>query len=127
MTNQEAISVMESIFVCAKMRPDACYLMEDCDKCRGYSTDEQEIDALKMAIDTLKKADKYRFTPCSERLPKKYVEVLAQTVWGEMNVCILYETVSGDEQWMVTNGYCLELDNVIAWMPLPEAYKEEDE
>lgn len=74
-----------------------------------------------------------RWTPCSEGLPKEYVDVL---VWfeyyrfGEYNR--MYSTYGignydeeYDEWWINHESGWRDL-HVFAWMPLPEPYKEEE-
>lgn len=56
--------------------------------------------------------------PCSERLPKKNLEVLA-TVLGDVEIAWIGE----DGRWE-TNDYIFDdKEDITAWMPLPEPYK----
>lgn len=62
--------------------------------------------------------------PCSERLPKEKQSVLVtdgSVIW----VC---DIISTDEwyKWEDSHGYWLDLNEWIAWMKLPELYKEGD-
>lgn len=74
-----------------------------------------------------------RWIPCSERLPeeddyKSCIECMDGAVWyftenGTMGLGYYYESV---KEWSTTDD--LETDGkVVAWMPLPEPYREEGE
>jgi hypothetical protein len=76
-----------------------------------YSDDVEE--ALNMAISAL---TEQRWIPCSERLPEERQEILATTTdnaWGDV---------------VIIRTYYKEMHkSVIAWMPLPEPYREDKE
>lgn len=57
------------------------------------------------------RADATRWIPCSERLPEENEHVLASLKNGEIEGCAFWKE-------------SLFWQNVIAWMPLPEPYKE---
>jgi hypothetical protein len=59
-----------------------------------------------------------QWIPCSERLPDEGVNVLTQGVNGNM---ITNRIVDGKRGWWFWN------DEFVAWMPLPEPYREETE
>ena len=69
----------------------------------------------------LGKADRPKWIPCSERLPENGEKVLCQTITkkGQINMVIGFYDF---ERWC-----CGMNSNVIAWMPLPEAYREDGE
>lgn len=96
---------------------------------------EVELEALRMAVQALE--EKPRWIPCSERLPEMHEEldyigrheesdfVLvcdASKLHPQVHVgsCVKIEGGS----WWRTREWKV-LDKVTAWMPLPEAYKEE--
>ena len=66
-------------------------------------------------------ADRPKWIPCSERLPENGEKVLCQTITkkGQINMVIGFYDF---ERWC-----CGMNSNVIAWMPLPEAYREDGE
>ena len=84
-------------------------------------------------MDWLDKYDKRKtnvgqWIPCSERLPERNECVLVQTCWldEEFKIIAAYRDTpewTDKEVWRVENGYAGN-DEVIAWMPLPDPYKE---
>ena len=79
----------------------------------GWS--EETVDAIEMGIHALKET---QWIPCSERLPENAMDVIAQFSSGEVT-----------EMRYLGNGifqgiYEYSTKVVIAWMPLPEPYKE---
>ena len=71
-------------------------------------------------VDTLEQEQ--RWIPVSERLPEKYVEVLATTEWGAVTISERFS----ENDWFIYEGTTnAETDEIIAWMPLPEPYKVE--
>lgn len=83
----------------------------------GWS--EETVDAIGMGIHALKET---QWIPCSERLPEDNTDVI---------VCFYSGTVTEMRYW--GNGifqgiYEHTTKVIVAWMPLPEPYKEgEDE
>lgn len=85
------------------------------------------LDALKKVVDWVEDAptiDQYgTWIPCSERLPNK-----PEFGWDGYLVQDAYIVKPYDAYW---NGKCWTdiddnvLDNIVAWMPLPEPYGEE--
>ncbi len=66
--------------------------------------------------------------PCSERLPNSQTEVIVSCRDDSADTIYRY-TTSG---WITTNGEYWIIDNeinpyVVAWMPLPEPYRGEQE
>ena len=79
------------------------------------------------------KADANKWIPCSERLPDldKYV-LCTVNDQGEGNevamMCLTTSIKPDDYYWTDYAGeYSWELCEVVAWMPLPEPYKGEEE
>ncbi len=83
-----------------------------------YIKFEDAIEALLL----IQSADRpQEWIPCSERLPKENTEVLMSLEWG----IDIGECRNGDwhSEWI--NHY--DDGNVLAWMPLPEAWKGADD
>lgn len=59
--------------------------------------------------------------PCSERLPEPFVMVYVQLKNGEN-----YRAYRGSV-WYLDDSSKVDIDEVIAWTPLPEKYKGETE
>ena len=66
-----------------------------------------------------------RWIPCSERLPEMGSTVLMQNTGGWMFVAT-YAVTPKRKYWAVLE-HDYALDEAIAWMPLPEPYKGEQE
>lgn len=64
---------------------------------------------------------KTRWIPCSEKMPDINIHVLAQFVMGGMAECYY-----SHNWWHIVGGFRINGDEVIAWMPLPQSYKESD-
>lgn len=88
-------------------------------------TEEKAIECFKLAVEALEQEQQPRWIPCSERLPERDESVLAY----HRNVSFDYQYVSWiDDYSGKWAGFCGSLsDEVLAWMPLPEGYKEEKE
>jgi hypothetical protein len=82
---------------------------------------EPQIQTYKTCLEALKQTT---WIPCSERLPEKNVEVLATTEWGEVTIAEIF----GNGDWFIHEGATnAETDEIAAWMPLPQAYREVEE
>ena len=104
MTNAETIETLRANY------PDACF--------------EQLREAVDKAIKALEVQE---WIPCSERLPEEN---------GQYLITVKYVHVDGyddiyaehgewtDGKWdMFCFGHCGKVENIIAWMPLPEPYQ----
>lgn len=58
----------------------------------------------------------------SERLPEENIHVLCQFYMGGMAECY-----HAHNYWHIVGGYRIKIDEVIAWMPLPQPYMVESE
>lgn len=77
-------------------------------------------EAFKMAIKAL---ESQQWIPCSERLPRQGQEVICQCRANMIKVLKL--DAYGD--WYEDRKHCYMSGFVIAWMPLPEPARLEDE
>lgn len=98
---------------------------EDCYECdwgeNGYCTRGSDFTDACDAICTALLVEPQNWIPCSERLPDEDVEVLVTDDAGgvanlELDKVLRYEE-SGELFWLTSQ-------NVTAWMPVPEPYKE---
>lgn len=81
---------------------------------------KSDVDMAKVA-DAIKALEQEpKWIPVSERLPKKNVEVLATTVWGAVTIAEMYSA----NDWLIHEGATnAEIDDIVAWMPLPKPYE----
>lgn len=99
-------------------------------------TTSLELETLRMAVRVLKSSP--RWIPCSERLPETHEEVDYTGRYEESDLVLICDASGlhpqvhvgrcwkmGDKVWWKTREWKV-LDRVTAWMPLPEAYSEED-
>lgn len=68
-----------------------------------------------------------KWIPVSERLPEEYKTVIASTKYNVYSEARL--TKEDGWEWAYESGadYWEEIEDVIAWMPLPEPYKENED
>lgn len=83
-----------------------------------YGWSEPTVEAIDMGIHALKES---RWIPCSERTPKG--TVLCCDDRGNMLVGLLCKDEAG---YMAYGDDGQEMYNCVAWMPLPEPYREEE-
>lgn len=118
MTHEQVIEALKIKRECYDYAGLSCLSKESCRYC--------EV-AMDIAIETL---EKYRWIPCSERLP--------ECEWGAETEALMYQV--GDTIYTghfgrgglwrdeYFRGYAdikegVDAESVIAWMPLPEPYK----
>ena len=94
------------------------FLTEEDDNDEELRDTELTLETLRMAVQALE--EKPRWIPCAERLPSDENKVLCctQTKAGAKNIVLGYYAGG---KWR-----CGMNSNVVTWMPLPEAYSEED-
>ena len=108
MTNQEAIDLLDNLIG----------MIED-----NHGSDYDS--AIRMAIDALEP----QWIPCSERLPEDEQVVLVQDTEGSMWIWKYFSEnlkYRSPYQWEDENGEWQLIDEVVAWMPLPEPWKGEE-
>lgn len=135
---QNAIEVIDTLLhlMCGKERED------------GYKpTMEEMSNSMDLLKDLANKAELFEWIPVSERLPEEYDSVFAElygtdkwddTLWRTRSkrvlVTIEYEgnirSVSlsyiTDGEWALEKRDKLNKYKVVAWMPLPNPYKEKE-
>ena len=82
--------------------------------------------AIGKVLDALTIRPEPQWIPCSERLPEdeQFILVTYKTT-DRIHVCQYHEDGSRN-QWYSLNDMCRAHNNVVlAWMPLPEPYREE--
>lgn len=66
-----------------------------------------------------------QWIPVSERLPENDKRVLATTAWGDVTIAERIYPPINDTCWFIQDGNTnATIDDVVAWMQLPEPYKE---
>ena len=86
---------------------------------KSYYHAEYVVDRIRQLPSVTPKA---RWIPVSERLPEENIHVLCKFYMGGMAECY-----HAHDYWHIVGGFRIKIDDVLAWMPLPEGYKEEDE
>ena len=130
MDRKEAIERIQEVMTIIRTQ----HMCEDID---GECTTEdretyiQRFEALRMAIEALQEPQVGGWIPVTEKLPEDGCGVLV-TVNAKHNNIIFVNALEiaeyrNTEGWII-EGYLDWLDpNVIAWQPLPAAYKESEE
>lgn len=136
MTIKQAIEQINSMIEQCERYEDAVLDDDNEDMQELLHETEVELEALRMSVRALE--EKPRWIPCAERLPEMHEEVDytgrqeesdfvlvcdASELHLQVHVgrCVKIE----DRTWWRTREWKV-LDKVTAWMPLPEAYSEED-
>lgn len=77
---------------------------------RQYEADEEE---------------RIYWIPCSERLPSEGEYVLVTEKWHGYVWMWRLQYIDNEPTWEV-DGYNVDIDEAVAWMPRPEPYRKED-
>ena len=135
---QKAFETITNTLVCYMLRRDL-YPMP---------SDEEIYDAQMVFLKLVDKAESFEWIPVSERLPEVYDSVFAElygtdkwddTLWRTRSkrVLVTIEHESGirsvtesyitDGKWTLGKRATLSKYKVVAWMPLPKPYKENED
>jgi Ni,Fe-hydrogenase III component G len=90
-------------------------------KCLFAEEATERNNAISLAISALEKQLNGVWIPVSEKLPKENEEVLITLIHGKVTWAYLHQR----EWYNMFSTYPIE--RVIAWMPLPEPFKEDVE
>lgn len=96
-----------------------------CTECRYYDHEKHHCPRFCRVIENTMAeitSEQTRWIPCSERLPEENIHVLCKFYMGGMAECY-----HAHDYWHIVGGFRIKIDDVLAWMSLPEGYKEEDE
>jgi len=66
------------------------------------------------------------WTPCSEKLPEINAEVLVTLRKPELGGYFRKIGRFLGDKWLINNLYSASMENVVAWMPLPDAYNPKE-
>ena len=111
-------------------RSDAIKAIEELPNAYNGWSDAYDKAYIIGTLEEVPKADRpQEWIPCSERLPKSYVEVLVCDDFGWINLgayrpCDVSEDCSG---WSLHSHTKIGTEEVIAWMPLPKPWKGTDD
>ena len=131
--NLQGSGVMNRMTECMDKQKAADLL----DNLLGMVEDSQENDydtALKMGIEALTHTQQVqRWIPCSERLPEEdYVLISKKTTklsgskWCVTTAIRVADPRSSKINWRDIGFGAIQDNEVLAWMPLPEPYKDGD-
>lgn len=133
--NQEENARRELVFLSSAMqkpcedcisRDDSIELIAGADETNGNEPVFSGKQVIKMLKGLPSVTPKARWIPVSERLPEEETDVLVCNENGDMEITSgSYSTELNNYFMWYTSGW--RFGEVIAWMPLPEPYKESEE
>lgn len=93
---------------------------------------ECHVDVLMDRIEAIPSIEGKEWISCSEEEPNEYEDVLAYLVDGTIDILQIteYLDIWGNAKWCHATkygGYTILGSDVIAWMPLPQPYKEKND
>lgn len=134
---QKAFNTITNTLICYMIRMDLYPL----------PSDDEIYNAQMVLLKLVDKAESFEWIPVSERLPEEYDSVFAElygtdkwddTLWRTRSkrVLVTIEHESGirsvtesyitDGKWTLGKRATLSKYKVVAWMPLPNPYKEKE-
>lgn len=146
---QETLKRLEGMVLTSPFKNDVgdgVVDMNDLYKC-GTQLQNEYLNNLNVLKELVDKAESYEWIPVSERLPEEHDSIFAKlygtdkwsdALWRtrskEVLVTLEYEdgirTVKSshttDSKWSIEKKTTLSKFKVIAWMPMPEPYKENE-
>lgn len=132
MDKDKAIELLNKALGCVQTDHRNC---GECKKCENYATKEDGIEAIRVAIATLEKAETNcpeipdSWIPVTERLPEIGELVLVCYMYGDGYKDQTMDFRAEDGNWWLDIAFDdpdpAECCKVIAWMPLPEPWKGE--
>ena len=111
-------------------REDAIKAIFSKPACHGSDGSWLHSDDIRDAVDSVPSTDRPQaWIPCSERLPKIGEVVLVTWEWGcKKYITIAYMvTIRGVTYWDSKQQHEYEPLNVLAWMPLPEPWRDNEQ
>jgi hypothetical protein len=97
-------------------------------KITGKENAETVYEYIKKLCDDIKALPSARqWIPCSERMPDIHEEVLICDSFVTQRVYTLTRISDDEVGWEDDYGFYHSLEDVEAWMPLPEPYRGENE
>lgn len=135
MTTKQAIERLNLMIEQCERYEDAVLDEDNEDMQEMLHETEVDIETLRMAVRAPE--SKPRWIPCSERLPEMHEEVDYTGRYEQSDSVLicdaseLHPQVHVGYRWQIgikelwTTREWKALDNVVAWMPLPEVYKED--
>ena len=105
-TIDEVIQILKNDIELSKMNVNFCH------------NNEYGIEALQMAVEILEQT---RWIPVSERLPEDEQQILISLTWDNDITEVRQGNIGDIKYWKWYNHI-----TSIAWMPLPEPYREKE-
>ena len=134
MDRTKAIELLKKALGCVQTDPRNC---GKCKECKNYATKEDGIEAISMAIAALEKAETNcpeipdSWIPVTKKLPEIGEWVLVCCMYGDGYMDQTIDSRAKDGNWWLNIEFNdpdpAECCKVIAWMPLPEPWKGEEE
>lgn len=119
MTKKEAIELLKLQISSAEFY--ARYTNND----KDAEEELKNAEAFRMAVEAL--SAKVDWIPCSKGLPDIGEDVLTTDIYGDVDIETLTEVPRSDDViWEDEDGFYTDFEYIIAWMPKPKPYKDDD-
>ena len=99
-------------------------LIEEVKKHRLEYKESDSAIGVKVVLELIEQQPKTDWIPCEERLPSVGDAVLVVDEYALYDVCTVIERY-GEMMLENSSGCWLDIENYIAWQPLPTPYKKE--